>query len=128
MTDYNNNPTGIGGFKEHPENINRNGTPGRQGLKLLRDAMARRATKEGKTLYELFVEKAYENNTILIEALKKLVPNAQALEITGEMTLKDFFGVLRGEEIAGPGDPPPKPTPSPVRVIKESEDKPTFEG
>ena len=98
MNDKGNNPKGVGGFGQHPENINRNGTPGRQGLKLLRDAMAKRATAEGKTLYELFVEKAYDNNTILIEALKKLVPNAQALEITGEMTLKDFFGVLRGED------------------------------
>ena len=97
---HNNNPTGKGGFAEHPENINRDGTSGSQGIRLLREAMAKRETIEGKTLYEHFTELAYTDKQILIEAMKKLVPNAQTIEIQGEMTLKDFFGVLRGEQPA----------------------------
>lgn len=97
-SNHNNNPTGKGGFQEHPENINRNGTPGRQGLKLLREAMAKRETIEGKTLYEHFVKLAFTDKQILIEAMKKLVPNAQHIEIDGQMTLKDFMSVIKGEE------------------------------
>lgn len=99
MNKHNPNPNGNGGFAEHPENINRSGSPGRQGLKLLREAMAKRETIEGKTLFDHFVELAYSDKTVMIEAMKKLVPNAQSIEVTGEMTLKDFFSVLRGEEL-----------------------------
>lgn len=94
---HNNNPTGKGGFADHPENINREGTSGSQGLRLLREAMEKRATKEGKTLYEHFAALAFTDKQILIEAMKKLVPSAQSIEVTGEMTLKEFFGVLRGQ-------------------------------
>ena len=108
MINYNRNPNGNGGFKEHPENIHKGGTPGSQGLRLLREALEKRAKTEGKSLFEHFAKLAFADKTILIEAMKKLVPNAQAIEITGEMTLKDFFGVLRGEGLPESNEPEPK--------------------
>ncbi len=95
---HNNNPNGNGGFGDHPEHINKHGSSGSQGLRLLKEAMAKRATIEGKTLFDHFSRLAFTDKAILIEAMKKLVPNAQSIEVTGEMTLKDFFSVLRGED------------------------------
>ena len=99
MNDHNPNPTGKGGFKEHPENINKHGSSGAQGLRLLREALARKETRDGVSLFDLFVELAHKDKNVMIDVMKKLVPNAQSIEVTGEMTLKDFFSVLRGEEI-----------------------------
>jgi len=95
------NPTGKGGFGDHPELINRNGRPYVEGMRLLREAMKKKETELGKTLFEHFIERAFEDKQVLIEAMKKLVPNAQALEINGQMTLKDFVSVLRGESPQG---------------------------
>lgn len=95
----NNNPSGKGGFADHPEHINREGgPPGPRGINLLREAMEKRAIVEGKTLFEIFIELAYKDKTVLIEAMKKLVPNAQAIEINGQMTLKDFFAVMQNKK------------------------------
>ena len=92
------NPSGKGGFADHPENINTNGRPAVEGIRLLREAMAEKSKEKKQTLYEKFVELAYTDKQVLIEAMKKLVPNAQSIDVTGEMTLKEFMGVLRGEE------------------------------
>jgi hypothetical protein len=91
------NPSGKGGFKDNPQNINRDGRPAVIGIQLLREALQKKETEMGKTLFEHFIELAFQDKTVLIEAMKKLVPNAQTLDITGEMTLKEFFSVLRGE-------------------------------
>jgi hypothetical protein len=61
-------------------------------LTLLEDAIKQYETDNGKSLFSRFVERAFKDDRVLIEAMKKFLPNMEKIEHTGaepiEITIK----------------------------------------
>ena len=99
MSNNNHNPSGKGGFGERRKDINLAGRPvGHSPLHDLKEAMAKKDKARGSTLLDRYLDLAMVDKAVLMDLMKKVYPNAQSIQIDGQMTLKDFFGVLRGQE------------------------------
>ncbi len=68
-------------FRKGDPNINRNGRPKSPEIEELRNAI-KEATKthEGRSLLQHFVEKAYDDNSVLVACIKKLIPDKHQME------------------------------------------------
>jgi len=66
------------------------GAPGRQpgsknlfSMHMFERALAKVEKKKKKSLFEHFIEQAYEDNTVLIAAVRKILPDLKAIEVMG---------------------------------------------
>lgn len=62
--------------------LNPKGRPAVPEVQLLRDAINAVGKKKKKSFYALAAEKAYEDNSVLIALLRKLVPDLKVVEET----------------------------------------------
>lgn len=68
------------GFRLHPERINRKGRPVETEKKMLRNALRWAGRKHGnKSFLHHISELAYEDKTVAMAVLNKLIPNAEAI-------------------------------------------------
>lgn len=107
------NKTGKGGFGERRKDINLSGRPpGHSPLQELKDAMRLKDKARGSTLLDRYLDLALVDKAVLMDLMKKVYPNAQSIQIDGQMTLKDFFSVLRGQENSDEKTDDPVPDPA----------------
>lgn len=93
-TDFNRNPLGKGGFGDHPENINRKGVPRKPEIQKFREALEKVETEKGMDLLEHAIRTAFEDKTVLIAVIKKILPDLSAVDVES-FTLADLMDVLR---------------------------------
>lgn len=65
---------------------NPKGAPKKPEIDLLRDAIEKAQNKRGVTLLDHFVERAYENDKVLIALGKKIIPDLS--NVSGDLNLK----------------------------------------
>lgn len=81
------NPTGKGGPKKG-EVRNPNGRPRAPEIELVREAMAATEKEKKKSLWKHLIERAYEEDNVLIAVSKKFIPDQIGIE------LKDDFAAI----------------------------------
>ena len=69
-------------------NRNSTGRPKGTGLKPLLEAIDRWQVKTGRNYYDLMVEKSVSNPTLLAHVMRKLVPDLQEVEHSGEVKIE----------------------------------------
>ena len=100
-----NNPDGVGGFKDNPENINRRGRP-KKGMTLTDIAkdVLEEELPSGMTRKEALIKKvaqlAYDGNESMIKLLWNYVDGmpTQKTEVSGDLTITKLLGDLTGED------------------------------
>ena len=68
-------------------------------LEKLREAAARVEKKTGKKLYDHFIERAYENDAVLIALCKKFIPDLKQIDGTIEKKQLSLIGITLNPEI-----------------------------
>ncbi len=91
------NPKGIGGFGDHPENINKDGRPRPPEIEIFREALNLVEKEQGKTLLEFAIRKAFTDpqyKCVLLELIRKMLPSMQNVNLES-FTLDQLAQVIR---------------------------------
>jgi len=67
-------------------------------LTLLEDAIKDYETEKGKKLFKRLIERAFINDTVLINVIKKFIPDKTHTEISGTEPLKFEVEILNGNK------------------------------
>jgi len=79
-----NNPSGKGGFKERPGDINREGRTRRAEMDIFKEALDKVEKEKNMTLAEFAIRKAFESPSykcVLSELIRKMYPSMQNVNI-----------------------------------------------
>jgi len=71
------------------------GSKNKLSINELKEAIAKVENKKGKILLQHYVERAFENDRVLMNIIKKLLPDLKSIEVLGEV----LSGSLPEEEV-----------------------------
>jgi hypothetical protein len=91
------NPTGKGGFGDHPESINCKGRPRRPEVEIFKEALQKLKEENGVDILEHAVMRSYKNDAVLIALMRKMVPDLSEVD-SRNFTLQDLAALIANDQ------------------------------
>jgi len=94
------NKHGVGGFSDHPENINKKGRPKIDGTELLLEALkkCKEDPKYGDLILNI-IKRAFTSDALAAKIADKILPALGKLELEGSVTIADLLEILKNKRL-----------------------------